>query len=125
MKKKNSFVQGEHTVVGEGTVIDGNITAPGTVRIDGLVNGDVLADGAIVVGSCGNVKGSLKAADASIGGTVTGNVDVSGKVELTAKAKLCGDIHSSAISIEETAVFQGSCHMEPAGSDSGKEETDD
>ena len=122
MKKKNQFVQGAHTVIGEGTIIDGNVTVPGSVRIDGIVNGQVLAEAAIVVGENGNISGDLSGSDASIGGIVTGNVDVTGKVELVGKAKLQGDIHTSAISIEETALFQGNCNMNPSASQEQKNE---
>lgn len=111
MRKKNHFVKGEHTVIGEGTVIGGDITTAASVRVDGIVNGSVISDAVIVVGNTGKVTGQLKGTDVSIAGEVLGNVDVTGKVEIVAKGKLYGDVNTSSINIEDTAIFQGKCNM--------------
>jgi cytoskeletal protein CcmA (bactofilin family) len=46
-----------------------------------------------------------------ISGTVYSNVDVIDKLELTATAKLFGDIKTGTLIIDEGAVFKGACEM--------------
>ena len=112
MKKNNSFVNGESTVIGAGTVVEGTLKAAMSARIDGTVNGDVTSDGTIVVATEGKVNGNITAADVKISGVVNGNVTTTGKIELYAKGKLIGDIKTSSLNIAETAVFQGNCKMQ-------------
>ena len=114
MKKNNHFVNGENTIIGEGTVIDGNMKATASTRIDGVVNGDITSEGVIIVGTKGEVNGNIVAADVNVAGIVKGNVTVTGKIELVASGKLYGDIKTSSLTIDESAVFQGSCSMDAA-----------
>lgn len=111
MRKKSNFVVGETTVIGAGTIIEGNMKASASARIDGEINGDIASDGTIIVGVEGKVKGNIVATDVTIAGSVSGNVTVTGKIELAAKGQLIGDIKTGTLVIDENAVFQGKCTM--------------
>ncbi len=108
MKKANAKIG---TIIGKGTVIGGDFTAEKSVRMDGIVEGDVKITGEIVIGATGRVNGNVEAAAAVIGGEVYGNVTAPERVELTATAKLIGNIKTGIIVIDEKAVFQGGCDM--------------
>ncbi|MDE7269266.1 MAG: polymer-forming cytoskeletal protein, partial [Acetatifactor sp.] len=55
--------------------------------------------------------GNVTAESAVIGGGILGNVEVTDKIELTNTAKVLGDITTSVIVIDESAIFQGKCNM--------------
>lgn len=112
MKKNNSFVNGESTVIGAGTVVEGTLRAAMSARIDGTVNGDVTSEGTIVIATEGCVNGNITAVDVKISGVVNGNVTTTGKIELVEKGKLIGDIKTGSLSIAESAIFHGNCKMQ-------------
>lgn len=116
MKKNNQFANGETTIIGAGTVVEGILKTSASTRIDGTVNGDISSEGIIVVASEGIVNGNINAVDVKISGTVNGNVTTTGKTELLSSGKLIGDINTGSLSIDETAVFQGTCKMGSAES---------
>ena len=119
MKKNKQFANGEITVIGAGTVIEGLLKTNASTRIDGTVNGDVTSEGVVVVASEGVVNGNIEAMDVKISGTVNGNVSTSGKTELISNGKLFGDVQTGSFSVDENAIFQGSCKMKDA--EDGKE----
>ena len=57
------------------------------------------------------VMGDVQAASVLIGGEVTGDINAPEKAELTASAKVLGDIVTKVIVIDEHAVFQGKIDM--------------
>lgn len=67
--------------------------------------------GSLIVGSTGRIEGDVEADSIIIGGEINGDVTVQGKAELTATARVIGDIRTSLIVIDEKAVFQGKCDM--------------
>lgn len=108
MKKKEIAIT---TLIGKGAVCGGDFTAEGSVRIDGTINGSVKVTGSLIVGAAGAIYGDVEAAGAMIGGEIQGNVVAPEKVELTATAKVIGDIQTATIVIDEKAIFQGKCDM--------------
>ena len=82
--KKNNFTNWESTVIGSGTVVEGVLKVASSARIDGVVNGDITSKGVVVIANEGKVNGNITAVDVIISGTVKGNVNTSGKVELVA-----------------------------------------
>jgi len=108
--KKNKEVK-IGTLLGKGAVLHGNFSAPESARIDGRVNGDVTVEGTLVVGSTGAITGNVIAEAVLIGGEVLGDISAPEKAELTATAKVLGDIATKIIVIDENAVFQGKVDM--------------
>lgn len=99
------------TLIGKDAEITGDFSAKGSVRIDGMINGNVTVTGALIIGAGGVINGNISAESAMIGGEVTGNIEAPKKAELTATAKVVGDITTAVIVIDENAVFQGKCDM--------------
>ena len=113
LKNKEKQVQ-ISILIGKGAEIAGDFSAQGSARIDGKVNGDVTVTGTLIVGSKGSISGNVTAKSVVIGGEVLGDVMAPEKTELTATAKVLGDITTSIIVIDENAVFQGKCDMNQA-----------
>ena len=110
MRKKNKDIK-ITTLLGKGTEVQGDFSAKGSARIDGKVAGNVTVTGSLVVGAGASITGNVDAKAVLIGGEVYGNVNAPEKAELTATAKVLGDITTSVIVIDEHAVFQGKCDM--------------
>lgn len=108
MKKKEIKIT---TLLGQGSEYIGDITAQGSIRVDAKVVGNITATGTLIVGATGSIEGNIEADAVLIGGEVLGNVVAIEKAELTATAKVLGDITTKVIVIDEKAVFQGKCDM--------------
>ncbi|MBE5884519.1 MAG: polymer-forming cytoskeletal protein [Lachnospiraceae bacterium] len=110
MGKKSTEVK-ISTLIGKGCELHGDFNAKGSARIDGTVEGNVTVTGSLLVGAGGSINGNVSAVSAVIGGTVIGDVVAPEKLEMTATAKILGDIATKVIVIDENAVFQGKIDM--------------
>ena len=109
-KSVNNICQME-TVIGKDTIFKGNISSKGTIRIDGQLEGDISTTGNLIVGESAVITAQVTAVNATISGTVYGNVDVSEKLELLQTARMYGNIKISVLTISEGAILKGSCEM--------------
>ena len=106
-----SFGEQVETIIGKDTQIKGSINATGAIRIDGQFEGDLSTTSDTVIGETGSLKAQLKARNVTVAGVVTGNMDVTEKLELLPTAKLFGDIKVGVLIIGEGATFKGACEM--------------
>lgn len=116
MNKKEKQVQ-ISTLIGKDAEFTGDFTVKGSARIDGKVNGSVNVEGTLIIGSSGYITGNVVAKDIAVGGEILGDIFVTGKTELTATARVLGDITTAVIVIDENAIFQGKCDMNQGTSD--------
>jgi len=106
-------------VLGENARITGDVESTGAVFIDGAIRGNV--EGAkVILGEHGCVDGDIKAGTIIIGGTVTGRLDGTEKVEIKATGRVAGDIETKVLVIAAGGVFNGNVRMEGAGNSSGE-----
>lgn len=108
--KKSSEVK-ITTLLGSGSEVKGDFNAEGSVRIDGIVNGNVTVTGTLIIGAGGSISGNVSAHSVMVGGEVLGDITAKEKTELTATAKVLGNISTNVIVIDENAIFQGKCDM--------------
>ena len=106
-------------------VIKGEIRSEGEVQFDGELEGNIHAKG-IVIGEGATVRGEVVAEKVKVAGTVKGQIRAT-RVELTATARVDGDILHTALMIEAGARFDGTCrHAEnPFGDAPRKTATQD
>jgi len=110
--KKSVHDVGEiETLIGKETTFKGNISSKGTIRIDGQFEGDISTTGNIMVGDNAIITAQVTALNATIAGTVYGNVDISEKLELLPSARMYGDIKVGILTISAGATFKGACIM--------------
>ena len=85
------------TLIGEHTQLKGDIHFKGGLRIDGKVEGNISAtqdiNSVLTISDQGSVEGEVKVPNLIVDGSVTGNVYVSGHVELASKAKVHGNVY--------------------------------
>ena len=110
-KKSANYVSEIETLIGKDTMVKGNINSKGTIRIDGQFEGDISTTGNLIVGDNAMITAQVTALNATISGTVYGNVDISERLELLPSAKMYGDIKVGILTISAGATFKGACTM--------------
>ena len=110
-KKGTEPVGQVETIIGQSTTIKGSLSSSGSLRIDGQFDGDVNTTGDLIVGETARIKAQINVRNAVIAGTITGNMDVSEKLELYPTARVIGDLKVGTLIVGEGAVFKGNCEM--------------
>jgi cytoskeletal protein CcmA (bactofilin family) len=101
--------------LGSSLQIKGTITGSEDLQIDGIVEGPIFLDGhALTVGSTALVNSEIHAGEVVVNGKAVGNVNASGRVEITKDGSIVGDIFCARISIEDGAHFKGRIEIDPA-----------
>ncbi len=98
--------------LGEQTSFEGKLIFEGTVRIDGKFQGEILTEDVVIIGETAKVNAEIKAGEIVISGQVEGNVHAKDTLEILAPARVHGNILTPKLSIQEGAIFDGSCQME-------------
>lgn len=96
--------------------IRGNIKFTNELIIDGKVEGEISSDGVLTVGENAEICGGIQTNRVVVLGKVTGNIQVTDRCELKARAHLEGDIVAGRLVIEEGATFIGKSQMVKPGS---------
>jgi cytoskeletal protein CcmA (bactofilin family) len=95
-------------VIGKGMVIKGSIHSKQDLLVDGEIDGSLVVEGCkLTIGPHGKAKANASAREIDILGSVTGNVDCTGKTFIRATGQLIGDVRTSGIVIENGAGFRG------------------
>ncbi|MBI5611578.1 MAG: polymer-forming cytoskeletal protein [Gammaproteobacteria bacterium] len=94
-------------ILGDGVQLRGTLTGSGDYRVNGRFEGDADIEGTVVLQPGAHWKGDIAADNIVIGGEVHGNVTARNNLELTASARIHGDLASPTIAIAEGALYQG------------------
>jgi cytoskeletal protein CcmA (bactofilin family) len=100
------------TLIGHDVEVSGDITFQGGLHLDGVISGNVSsadnAEGAVlVISDQGRVEGDVYVAYAVINGEVIGNVYASEKLELSAKARISGNVEYNLLEMASGAEING------------------
>ncbi len=98
-------------LISEGTELTGNIKSNHSIRISGTIHGSVEVAGKCILANAAIVEGDIYANEADISGSVSGDIHVQSKLILRQTAHVFGNIHAKSISIDDGAVFEGTCTM--------------
>jgi cytoskeletal protein CcmA (bactofilin family) len=94
--------------IGKSVQIRGEVKGSEDLLVDGLVEGTItLTESKLTIGPNAKVQANVAARDVVVVGTLNGDIQATGRVELRAGANLIGDIHAARLSIEENAMFSG------------------
>jgi len=103
------------TLIGHGVEISGDIKFHGGLHLDGKVIGDVSsaqqqedAGAVLVVSDKGCIEGDVHVAYAIINGVVEGNVYATEKLELSARARISGNVYYNLLEMASGAEINGS-----------------
>jgi cytoskeletal protein CcmA (bactofilin family) len=94
--------------IGKSVQIRGEVKGSEDLLVDGLVEGTItLSDSRLTIGANARVQANVGARDVVILGTLNGNINAAGRVELRAGCQVIGDLRAARLAIEENAVFTG------------------
>jgi cytoskeletal protein CcmA (bactofilin family) len=114
-----SMANSTFSVFGGDIHIKGDVVASADLHIDGRVEGDVTCT-SLVQGESGEIVGAVKAESARLAGTVRGTISVRELVVLKS-ARIYGDVHYDALTIEQGAQVDGRFAPRAAVSEGGAE----
>ncbi len=100
------------TLIGQGVDVTGDVKFQGGLHLDGVLKGNVsTADNAegtvLVISERGRVEGDVHVAYAVINGEVSGNVYASEKLELSANARISGNVEYNLLEMVSGAEING------------------
>ena len=100
----------ETSLIARGTVIRGDLRFSGALHLDGRIEGTVLAEGddaMFTLSEHGEVHGEIRVPHAVINGHVTGDVQVSARLELAPNARIDGDLRYHTLEMAAGAQVNG------------------
>ena len=98
------------TLLGEGCKFDGNLYSPEYTKIDGIVTGNLSGESGLVIGTKGIIKGDVSSVEVIVEGNVKGTIRAH-RLEIKRGGILTGDVFVDLITIQEGAVFNGTCNI--------------
>jgi cytoskeletal protein CcmA (bactofilin family) len=103
------------TVIGPSTRVVGDLSGEDAVEIGGTVDGSVVTEGLCRIQKDAQLRGSVRARDVVVAGSVEGDVTARHKVELTGVARVDGDLDAQTVAMAEGCHFDGRIHMTGGG----------
>jgi cytoskeletal protein CcmA (bactofilin family) len=106
----NNQSNGVDTIISQDTNIKGDLTFSGTLHLLGSVDGSIVSStdsDMLVVSDTGRINGSVKTGNLNINGSVEGDVTVTGKMEVSSKARINGNIYYVNIEMETGSQVNG------------------
>jgi cytoskeletal protein CcmA (bactofilin family) len=97
------------TVLGADAVFKGELQFEKGVRLLGKFDGQITSGGQLLISEGAAVTGEVKAGSIRVDGNVKGNLDAAEKVQLTASARVEGDLQAARLEVAEGAVLIGRC----------------
>jgi cytoskeletal protein CcmA (bactofilin family) len=110
MKKSSGDLNG---FLDRGSVFKGELDFEDTMRIDGKYSGKITSKNELIVGDTAQIDAEIHVGRIAISGTVRGRIKADQKIEIHRNGKVFCDLETPALIIEEGAVFEGNCLMEP------------
>ncbi len=99
------------TVVGPSVNVEGDFASEGNIVVKGSVSGSVTTSRFLLVEPGAKIVANVRAGSAKIAGEIKGNIKVKESLELTATAKILGDIEARVLVIEAGALLYGKVSM--------------
>jgi len=106
-KRRVSDTNRQTTYIAASTKITGTITGQGAYVFCGAVEGDCDIAGPLTLAEGGRWKGTMKAVDIVVAGTVEGDVVAKQRVEIAGTARITGSLAGNSIAVAEGAIIEG------------------
>jgi cytoskeletal protein CcmA (bactofilin family) len=114
MFKKNDSSSADDKTINIDAGLQGNLkfTGPVNLRLNGDFEGDLEAKGTLLIGEKADVKAkTVKGDTITIAGKVKGDIICSKRFELSASARVIGNVETPVLVIAEGALLKGNCQM--------------
>ena len=93
-------------IIGNGVKLKGEINDADEVQIDGSADVIVSADN-LIVGSTGNLKGTIQADNADVWGNIDGDITISGTLTIQEQGSVSGSIEYQSLQIKLGGKIKG------------------
>jgi cytoskeletal protein CcmA (bactofilin family) len=103
------------TTLGADASFKGQLQFEKGARLLGKFEGEVATKGQFVIAEGASFAGEARSGNVRVEGSVKGNLTADGKVQLTASARLEGDITAARLEVAEGAVLNGRCTVGTKG----------
>ncbi len=101
------------TVIGPGARFKGELQLEGEARIMGGFEGHITATGTIHIGTTSDCNATVEADTINVEGGVRGDLIARQRLQLSASARVEGDVNAAALIVAEGATFVGRCTVGP------------
>jgi cytoskeletal protein CcmA (bactofilin family) len=100
-------------VIGKSVQIRGEVKGNEDLVVEGLVEGTVtLTEHRLTIGANAKVTANVTARDVVVQGSLQGDIQAQGRVELRAGSRVNGDIRAARLSVEDNAIFSGKVELD-------------
>jgi cytoskeletal protein CcmA (bactofilin family) len=106
-KRRIADTNRQTTYIAASTKVTGTITGQGAYVFCGSVEGDCDINGPLTLAEGGRWKGTMKAVDIVVAGTVEGDVVAKQRVEISGTARITGSLCGNSIAVAEGAIIEG------------------
>jgi cytoskeletal protein CcmA (bactofilin family) len=100
------------SVIDLGCDLEGHLRFVGTLVLNGKFRGELCSCDRLLVGESGRIEAEVQVGTAIVNGQITGNIVARERIELRSGARICGDIVTPILVLEEGVVFDGRCKMQ-------------
>ena len=97
-------------VVGLNSLVIGTIKCERDVFVAGRFEGTIVTKGTLHIYPEGEVKGTVKAKDLTVAGSIQGEIEVTNRLRVKNSANLEANINTRFLDWEEGAVLEGEVH---------------
>ncbi|KGE19169.1 bactofilin family protein [Paenibacillus wynnii] len=120
-RQQRSPFKSTDTLIGHGGTLEGKVHCDTNLRVEGSFSGEIHCSGTVTVGEQGTVHASIVAEEIIIAGKVFGDITAERQILLLGNGQIYGNITSSALSIVEGGLLNGSVSMteQPAQNKTG------
>lgn len=98
-----------------GSKVSGKLSFEGAAKIDGEVDGEIHGKDGLTIGESAVITAQIRATSVIVSGKVSGDITATQRIEIRASAKVNGNIAAPVLIVQEGALFEGHCSMQPEG----------
>ena len=106
-REMGSVANETETVIAPSVRVEGDFVSQGNVRIEGAVTGSIATERDLFVGEAATITANVTAKNATISGEMRGNLRIGERLELTATARVYGDIQAKVLTVSPGAMMKG------------------
>lgn len=103
--------KGTPTVIGNDSSFTGELKGEAPVIVLGTVTGECQLERTLTIEKSGKWVGTIQAQDLVVNGTIEGDVNAGGKLEIGASGHIKGNVRAGFLAIAEGAVIEGDIQM--------------
>jgi len=97
----------------DGTELTGDLRFLDILHFHGKLKGRIISDGELVVGESGIIEGDIEVGVLTFSGTLNGNIVAKQKVHFLSTGRVCGDVSTPILKVDEGARWEGAINTDP------------